>query len=136
MRSDNKFPNTHKGRMAPPMNSRWSAESTNVCKLIACMTACEATARPYTLRLISDGSAMQQSNETTHAAPELVNRSSIYSLHRPCDLHHGPRQDVTQWFNNGATLPTAQKRKQNHANTRAHQKTSSQHNKKYFLACQ
>ena len=32
---------------------------------------------------------MEKSNETTHAAPELVNRSSIYTLHRPCDLHHG-----------------------------------------------
>ena len=31
---------------------------------------------------------------------------------------------------------TAQKREQNHANTRAHQKTSSQHNKRYFLVCQ
>ena len=31
---------------------------------------------------------------------------------------------------------TAQKRKQNHANTRAHQKTSSQHNKKYCIVCQ
>ena len=31
---------------------------------------------------------------------------------------------------------TAQKRKQNHANTRAHQKTSSQHDKKYFLVRQ
>ena len=32
---------------------------------------------------------MEKSNETTHAAPELVNRSSFYTLHRPCDLHHG-----------------------------------------------
>ena len=32
---------------------------------------------------------MKKSNETTHAAQELVNRSSIYTLHRLCDLHHG-----------------------------------------------
>ena len=38
---------------------------------------------------IENGSAMEKSNETTHAAPKLVNRSSIYSLHRPCDLGHG-----------------------------------------------
>ena len=38
---------------------------------------------------IEDSSAMEKSNETTHAAQELVNRSSIYTLHRPCDLHHG-----------------------------------------------
>ena len=38
---------------------------------------------------IEDGPAMEKSNETTHAAPELVNRSSIYTLHRPCDLDHG-----------------------------------------------
>ena len=31
---------------------------------------------------------------------------------------------------------TAQKLKQNHATTRAHQKTSSQHKQEYFLACQ
>ena len=46
----------------------------------------EATIWPYPLRLISDGSAMQQSSETTHAAPELVNRSSFYTLYSPCDL--------------------------------------------------
>ena len=38
---------------------------------------------------IEDGSAMEKSNETTHAAPVLVNRASIYTLHRPCDPHHG-----------------------------------------------
>ena len=32
---------------------------------------------------------MEKPNETTHAAPELVNRSSIYTLRRPCDLDHG-----------------------------------------------
>ena len=32
---------------------------------------------------------MRQSSETAHAAQELVNRSSIYTLHRPCDLDHG-----------------------------------------------
>ena len=49
----------------------------------------EATIWPYPLRLISDGSAMQQSSETAHATPELVNRPSIYTLYRPCDLDHG-----------------------------------------------
>ena len=32
---------------------------------------------------------MPKSNETTHAAQELVNRSSIYTVHRNCDLDHG-----------------------------------------------
>ena len=48
---------------------------------------------PFQRVSIEDDSAMEKSNETTHAtthaAPELVNRSSIYTLHRPCDLHHG-----------------------------------------------
>ena len=38
---------------------------------------------------IEDGYTLDRANETTHAAPELVNRSSIYTLRRPCDLHHG-----------------------------------------------
>ena len=38
---------------------------------------------------IEDGSAMEKSNETTQAAQELVNRSSIYTLRRTCDLDHG-----------------------------------------------
>ena len=38
---------------------------------------------------IEDGSAMEKSNETTHASPELVNRSSKNTLRRPRDLDHG-----------------------------------------------
>ena len=38
---------------------------------------------------IEDGSAMQEYNENTHAAPKLVNRPSPHTLPRPCDLGHG-----------------------------------------------
>ena len=38
---------------------------------------------------IEDGSAMEKPMKTTHAAPKLVSRPSPYTLHRPCDLHHG-----------------------------------------------
>ena len=70
---------------------------------------------------------MQESNENTHAAPKLVNRPSPHTLPRPCGPGPRSRQDVTKWSINEAQFAqtTAQKRKQNHANTRAHHKTSS-----------
>ena len=80
---------------------------------------------------IEDGSAMQESYENTHAAPKLVNRPSPHT-HTHCP-------DPVTWATVTArrhkmvhrrgtiAQATTQKRKQNHATTRAHQKTSSQH---------